>query len=165
MDSLGVVMRVSLRRAMQGVGTLAALGASLLIGSQPAFASANWQEFSTNANWHCGDTKDVDPSGGAGVAAQTCIVANSSGYAQQVVVVSNYAGYAVWIDATIKERFGKLPTHNCNGSTLNSGFQRACFGQSVYVGCKGAFAMESFSDVQVSGSTTRTPSAFYRHYC
>ncbi|WP_158708636.1 hypothetical protein [Streptomyces bikiniensis] len=136
--------------------------ASLLVGTQPAFASANWQEVKTNSNWHCGDTESVGAE--RGFKAQTCIVANSSGYAQQVVVVSNFSGYAVWLDASITELNKKLPAHNCNGTTFQSGFQRACLGQSVYVGCNGT-NLYSWSNVEISGYTKQTAEAVHRHYC
>ncbi len=135
----------------------------MFASSQPAYASANWQAFTTNSNWHCGPTGPTGPEGA--LKAQTCVIANSGGYAQHVVVVSNYSGYAVSLDATIREFGEKIPTHNCNSTTMNSGFQRACFGATVYIGCDGAFAMQSSSDVVVSGYTRRTASTYYRHYC
>ncbi|MFF4229004.1 hypothetical protein [Streptomyces sp. NPDC001820] len=163
----GVMSRVTkspLRRIAQGVGVFAALVASLLLGSQPAFASSYWQEISTNSNWHCGYTWQMgtQPSG---VVAQTCIVANSSGWAQAVLVVSNNSGQTITIGGMVMSNMYLGTPHPCNSSLMHSGFQRGCLGPSnKNVGCNGLL-LTAKSTVHVNGQPHDTASVNYRHYC
>ena len=152
------------RRIVQVAATLVALVASVILGVQPAYASAYWQEISPNSNWHCGPTTQLD-NAPSGLVAQTCIVANSSGWAQAVAVISNNSGQAVDFDAFISSnQLYYNNDHYCNDSRLNPGFQRGCFGPSVYVGCSGFYITAYTHWYRLPYASSVTP-ANYTHNC
>jgi hypothetical protein len=108
----------------------AAIVATLILGSPSAGAGAPyWQAFSTNSTWRCGPT--YGHTAKAKVWFQTCNIKSAIDYMQTVLVVSNQSGGPITIYGEV---YNIYVDNYCYSSTLNTGFQRACFGTTTPMG-------------------------------
>lgn len=103
--------------------------ASLMLGSSSAGAAPYWQEFTTNNTWYCGPT--YGHTAVRGVGFQTCNIKSAIDHMQTVLVVSNQSGGPITIYGEISNNY---VANFCYSSTLNTRFQRACFGRTTPMG-------------------------------
>ncbi|MET7453138.1 hypothetical protein ABZT03_14815 [Streptomyces sp. NPDC005574] len=113
---------------LKALTVAAAAAGALVFGAVPADAAPYWQTVNTgSSDWFCTAYKHHSVSDH--VNWKVCEVTNASNDAQVVVIVQNAASTAISIGGSVKSSYGSSGT--CFTSTLNPGFTRGCYGQTV----------------------------------
>lgn len=121
---------------------LAAAMGFIALGAPSASAHPDWQTYSANSNWKCGNSDNLSIS--TSVIFQTCLVTTSSKtHGQLVVVVSNRSTKTVELkearfDSDIYGGWGggaDRPGGFCTFHELKAGQALGCFGNTVELPC------------------------------
>ncbi|MFF7566644.1 hypothetical protein ACFZB4_42645 [Streptomyces pseudovenezuelae] len=118
------------------------LGLTALLWATPASAHPDWQTYSANSNWKCGESRHIQIS--TQVVSQVCLITTpDKRKGQLVLVVSNRSTKTIELkgaefDSDIYGRWdgnSDLGGGFCGFYALPGGQARGCFGATVELPC------------------------------